>query len=184
MRMTTLDYEPKPEDFKDDTGRWRTKSLFIETNDDEDKYQSIFTLSERDKEGRVSMRSVYLSTNDPTEYVAAMQIFGSLDCWTRLCESPFFQVHLEHWRTEMQRQIKSKAVKIITDISKGGKTTNAQLSAAKWIASQRWVGPEIESIGRGRPTKQLDPVQALREGLANAEEEETDYERIFGTKKT
>lgn len=180
MGMTTRK-TPPTEILKDASGRWRTKSLFMETNEHEDKYPSIFTLEDSDKEGRISMRSIYLSTNDPTEYAAAKAIFGSLDCWNSLCKAPFFKRHLENWRGEMQRRIKSQAVKAITDIAEGGKGTASQLGAAKWIASQEWNGPELVTKQRGRPLKQRDPMEALREGLLDAEETNEDWERLHPT---
>ncbi len=180
MGLTTRAYSPEPEDFKDGNGRWRTRSLFLETNDDEGKFPSVFTLGLSDKEGRVSMRAIYLEANDPTEYRAAKLIFGSFDCWEKLTKSPFFVPHLEKWRVELQRHIKSEAVHVITNVSYGATTGNAQLSAAKWLASQSWVGPELKAPSRGRPTKEHDPAEALKIGLQNAEEDEKDFKRIFG----
>ena len=177
---TTRKYSPTPEDFKDSTGRWRTESLFMETNEDEDKYPSPFILADNDKDGHISMRAIYLAANDPTEYTPAMQIFGSLDCWARLTKAPFFQQHLANWRSQLQSQIKSSAVSTITSISKGDSGTNAQLSAAKWLASQSWVGPDLETPRRGRPLKNRDPAEALREGLREEEETDQDFERIIG----
>ncbi len=176
---TTRTYSPTPEDFKDTTGRWRTESLFMETNPDEDKYISIFTLADHDKNDRISMRAIYLAANDPTEYTAAMQIFGSLDCWTRLTTAPFFRPHLANWRAELQNKIKSGAVSTISSIADGTDATNTQLSAAKWLASQSWVGPNLEKPQRGRPVKSHDPAEALREGLREQAETDHDFDRII-----
>lgn len=179
MGMTTRSYSPEPDDFKDKMHRWRTKSLFIETNADEVKYPSIFTLADDDKDGRVSMKRVYLKANDPTEYKAAKTIFGSYECWENLCKAPFFKPHLEEWRRELQIKIKSEAVATIGDISAGGKATAAQLGAAKWLATQDWDGNKAAKGQRGRPLKTRDPEEALREGLLNAEEDDEDYKRLF-----
>ena len=180
MSVTTLKYAPKPEDFKDVQGRWRTQSLFLETNKNETKYPSVFTLESRDKDGCVSMKAVYMKSNDPTEYTAAMAIFGSFECWLNLCEAPFFKPHVEAWREELQRQIKSQAVETIGYISSGGKSTAAQLGAAKWLATQEWVGQKPKANKMGRPPKERDPEEALREALIDGEEEKEDYDRIFG----
>jgi hypothetical protein len=179
MGLTTRSYSTEPESFKDDGGRWRTKSLFVETNEDEKKYPSIFTLGDKDKDGRVSMRSIYLECGDPTEYKAAISIFGSLDCWERLCKAPFFKPHLDQWRSELQRKIKSQAVDTISDISIGVSSNATQLSAAKWLAQQEWVGNTPKANKVGRPLQPRDPEQALKEGLLDAEEENDDYNRIF-----
>lgn len=179
MGMTTRKYSPTPEDFKDVKGRWRTKSLFVELNTDEIKYPSIFTLEGHDKDGRVSMKAIYMKANDPTEYNAAMVIFGSYDCWENLCKAPFFQVHVNAWRKELTQQIRSQAVETIGFIAAGSKATAAQLSAAKWLASQEWNGQKPKSNKVGRPIKVPDPETALKEGLLSVEEEDEDYARII-----
>jgi hypothetical protein len=182
MGMTTRKYTPAPAEFKDDQGRWRTKSLFIETNDNETKYPSIFTLGLEERDGRVSMRKVYLKCGDPTEYGAAMAIFGSFDCWERLCAAPFFKPHIKIWRKELQRRIRSEAIDTIGYIAAGTKSTAAQLSAAKWLATAEWDGATPRPNKMGRPPKEQDPVEALREGLLHAEEENEDFDRIIKTR--
>lgn len=179
MSVTMLKYSPTPEDFKDVKGCWRTQSLFLETNTNETKYPSVFTLESSDTKGRISMKSVYMKAGDPTEYAAAMTIFGSYECWLNLCEAPFFKRHVEAWRKELQRQIKSQAVETIGFIASGVKATSAQLSAAKWLATQDWVGQKPRVNKPGRPLKARDPEEALKEGLINAEEDKDDYDRLF-----
>jgi hypothetical protein len=182
MSVTTLKYSPTANDFKDDVGRWRTKSLFMETNDNETKYPSIFTLHDEDRNGRISMRTIYLSCGDPTEHTAALAILGSFDGWHRLCKAPFFQPYLKSWRAELESQIRSQAVKTIGSIASGAKGTASQLSAAKWLAASEWEVQTRGTVKMGRPPKTRDPIAALREGLIDAEEDNEDYERIIETR--
>jgi hypothetical protein len=110
-----------------------------------------------------------------------MSIFGSYECWERLCTSPFFQSHLKQWRDELHAKIKSQAVNVVGEISVGGGSA-AQLSAAKWLAQQEWTDGSPKSTNRvGRPPKEKDPTEALREALLDADEDKEDYDRIFQT---
>jgi len=186
MALTTKSYEVTPEDFKDNSGRWRTRSLFMETNPDESKYPSIFTLADTDQHGRISMRRIYLEANDPTEYMAARDIFGTVDCWNNLCNSSFFKPHLDKWRSQLHCRIRSKAVKQIIEAAYGITDANAQrLNAAKWLATQQWNDnkPIEQKRGPGRPPKLADPETRLREALEDDKEIDEDYLRIVGKTK-
>ena len=177
--ITTLKYSASPEDFKDSQGRWRSASLFLETNNDETKYTSVFTLADDDLDGRLSMRRIYMDANDPTEFLAAKHIFGSLDCWTQLCKSGFFKPHVARWREELQRRLRSRSIKIIEDCATSGKVSAAQLAAAKWLATQEWDQNKIVAKkGPGRPVKVDDPSEKLREALNEEEETKEDLARI------
>ena len=177
---TTKVYSATPDDFKDTMGRWRTNSLFKETNTDESKYTSVFTLADEDTDGRISMRRIYMDANDPTEFLAAKQLFGNLECWTNLCKSSFFKPHLTKWRAELQRRIQSRAVRVVEEAAKFGKINATQLNAAKWLATQEWEDNKIVTNKRppGRPPKVTDPSELLREGLRSDKETEEDLDRI------
>ncbi len=183
MSLTTKKYEVTAEDFKDKSGRWRTRSLFMETNPDESKYGSIFTLGEEDKDGRISMRRIYLHASDPTEYLAAKDIFGNFDCWDNLCASTFFKPHLERWRAELHSRVRSKAVRQIEEAAHEGGISAQELNAAKWLATQRWVGnkPLEQKRGPGRPPKLADPETRLKEALHDSKEDTADYLRLIET---
>ncbi len=177
---TLKKYEVSPEDFKDVRGRWRTESLFIETNRDEGKYPSLFTLGPEDVDGRVSMYRIYMDASDPTEYLAAVHLFGSFECWENLCESPFFKPHVAKWRKELHRRIKSRSIKVIEDGAETGNVNATQLNAAKWLAMQEWDGNEMvaKPKGPGRPPKTKDPEVALKEALLDEEDEKADFDRL------
>lgn len=176
---TTKTYAASPEDFKDKGGRWRTASLFMESNKDESKYPSVFTLADEDRDGRLSAKRIYMDANDPTEFLAAKHLFGSFDCWTNLCDSPFFKPHLDRWRSELHVRIRSRSVKVIEEAAETGDKTATQLAAAKWLAQQEWHGNKIKpNKGPGRPRKLRDPTTELREALHSVEEDEEDLARL------
>lgn len=179
--VTTLKtYEVNPDDFKDVNGRWRTVSLFMETNRDESKYPSVFTLGSEDKDGRVSMQRLYMEAGDPTEFLVAKHVFGSFECWTNLCNSTFFKPHIKRWREELHRRIRSRSIQVVIDGAETGNINSTQLNAAKWLASQEWDGNKMKSTKKapGRPPKVKDPELALRELMRGTEEEDEDFERL------
>jgi len=176
---TTKEYSASPNDFKDRGGRWLTASLFMETNKDESRYPSIFTLSDEDRDGRISAKRIYMDANDPTEFLAAKHIFGSFDCWTNLCNSPFFKPHLSRWRSELRVRIRSRSVGIIEEAAITGKIPASQLAAAKWLATQEWEGNRPKPRqGPGRPRKVSDPESDLKEALSEISEDEEDLRRL------
>lgn len=169
------------DDFKDSHGRWRTSSLFLETNEDESAYTSVFTLADDDKDGRLSVKKLYMELGDPTEYLPAMRIFGAVGLWEKLCKTRWFKPHVEKWRVELQARIRSEAVGTIRDACVTGGVSAQQLNAAKWLALQEWNENKPVQEKRkapGRPPKLADPAERLKEALS-AEIEE-DYLRLVG----
>ncbi len=175
----TKAYSASPDDFKDVNGRWLTAALFKETNKDESKYPSVFTLGDEDRDGRLSAKRIYMDANDPTEFLAAKHLFGSFDCWTNLCNSPFFKPHIKKWRTELHVRIRSRSVRVIEEAAETGDKTATQLGAAKWLATQEWDGNKMKAKqGPGRPKKVADPDERLREALDEISEDEEDLARL------
>lgn len=187
--------------FKDDAGRWRTSTLFEETNKYPERYTALFTLAENDvklKDGRtlVSMKRIYMEARDPTEYRAAKRIFSTWEIWENLTKAAFFQDTLANWRSELKRQMRSEAIDEINSMAKGKKATGTAFSAAKWIAEATWERSNNNADsdtfdkpvpkngnGAGRPSKE----SMRREATAIAKEMtetygdyEKDWKRIIG----
>jgi hypothetical protein len=146
MGMVLPPSPPSIEFFKDTCGRWRTKSLFYEENDD-NKYQAVFTLREEDREvdgtTYISVKRKYLEYADPTEYIFATKVFGSYECWENICDSPFLKVHIEQWRKELDLKLKAEAISHIR--ARMGSDINAE----RFFAEEKWKTPSK----RGRPKK-------------------------------
>lgn len=138
--------------FKDDGGRWRTQSLFRETSygSFKDTQYVLYTLKDYDIEikGRKipSLKALYLSLSDPTEYKVATLLFGGLAHWETLCNLKWFKDHVETYRYELEIKLRSEAFEKLR--TKALSDDKDSLSAAKFISDGSY-----KSRGRGRPSK-------------------------------
>lgn len=142
--------------FKDRMGRWRTKSLFVEMNDDEN-FAPLFTLGEYDtKEGHISLKKKYLEMSDISEYNFAKSMLGSIECWEKICSSPVILPHVEQWRKELNMKLASESYQSIRTVIDSTTEDNIRLQAIKIMLGK--VDPKGESRprGRGRPSNKPD----------------------------
>ena len=161
--------------YKDSKGRWRTQSLFVEynyqTSKNKEVLNSVFTLSEFDKEGYVSFPKLFLSFNDPTGYSFAKEVLGSYEHWLRLCAQKWFKSHLDGWLEELDVKLASEGLKQIKGIADG--EGQQALAAAKFLVNKGW------EAARGRPKKaDIDRVARVRAGIEAAVEEDLDRIRL------
>ena len=143
---------PRPLDFfKDNSNRWRTKSLFVEFADEPDKYPPLFTVADEDREidGQtyLSAKRKYLEYMDPTEFTFAEAVFGSYSCWEAVCGSPFVKPHIDQWRKELDIKIRALGVATVAKAALGG-----DVNAGKWLAEGRYRDGS-SAPKRGRPSK-------------------------------
>jgi hypothetical protein len=129
-------------EYKDGQGRYITRGLFLETITPGFDFDPPFTLKNYDHLGKASMKKVYMSYNDPTEYQFAIDVLGSWEHWEKLCNTEWFRPIVEEWRTEMETKVRSLGVSQMAMLALEGKE-----SAAKWLAEGGW------SKKRGRPSK-------------------------------
>ena len=152
---------------KNSRNKPRTKSLFYELSYD-DPSDSIFTLKEENiiahERPLVSLHKLYMSLvpNDPTEYEFAMQVFGSWDCWTAICNSPPLKPYINKWRKEAEVKVKSQAIQSIAEEMKSG--GRSSFSAAKLL------------VEKGRLDK--DSASKAKAKLQAKEEEEINKEAL------
>lgn len=135
--------------YKDTQGRFLTKSLFKETSTLEQrrKFTPEFTLKEDDISGYKSMRKLYLSYEDPTEYAFAIEVLGSWDHWQKLANSNWFKEdYLDAWRYELEIKLRSKGILTMSTLA----VIDKNKDAAKWLAQGGW---NVSGSARGRPTK-------------------------------
>lgn len=134
----------KKETMLDNTGRFRTQSLFLELGYGD---EAVFTLKDQDHthDGKdyVSLRKIYLSFDDPTEYEFATEILLGWKHWQRMCENKAIRRYIDEWREEMEVKLRSRA---ITDAIQEARKGHFQ--AAKWVADRGW-----STRGAGRPSK-------------------------------
>jgi len=135
---------------KDNMGRYRTRSLFFETNAPHlrDEYPPIYTLKEDTYKGYKSARQIYLMAKDPTEYKAAIALFGSWSHWNyMLANCKWFLVKVEEWRAELEVMLRSESIdSIVADSNSDSKSA---ISSNKWLADKGWE----KNDQRGRPSK-------------------------------
>jgi len=138
--------------YKDAQGRFLTQGLFFERCVfDElfgEEWIPPFTLKEYDHEHKgkkyKSLRQIYLSYEDPTEYQFAIDTLGSWDHWMKLQDSPWFKPFLESWRAELEVKIRSQGIRNMLVASAGEKG----IQAAKWLAEGSWK--EQRQVGQVR----------------------------------
>lgn len=115
---------------RDTRGRYLTSALFAETIHSLSPYTPVYTLSEFPKDGLLSARQIYLESNDPTEYAAAMKLLGSWEHWQHLCGTTWFAPIVEQWRGELKARLLSEATKKVIELS-GSYESSSALAAAK-----------------------------------------------------
>lgn len=174
--------------YKDQIGKWRTDTMFIETFPMGlwEKYTPIFTLGEFDfpttksafwyeryesdpeipeRHPVPSLRRLYLSYDDPTEYKFAVDVFKSTYHWKYLCKRKWFQPYLEEWRLTLGEKLRQTGIERLVEIAKGSDPKLA-LGAAKWLAESGWK----ERREKGRPSEAKVEQEVKREA---------DIERIY-----
>lgn len=139
--------------FKDSCNRWLTSGLFYELRDNKSEF-AVFTTWDEDREveGRtlLSLKRLFLSCDDPTEYEFANKYLGGWGHWKALQESPVVAPLVEAWREEWDVKTRARAWERIIDISKSEKG----FQAAKVLADRGW---RLRTAGA--------PSKAEKEGL-------------------
>ena len=131
--------------FKNESGRYLSKALFYELTIPESRQYAIFTLKEEDHEvdGVVykSLKRLFLSYDDPTEYEFAKNELGGWKHWQELCSQRDLAEHIEEWRDERDIMLRSRGIRDLM-------SQEGSFQAAKYLADKGW-----EERKAGRPTK-------------------------------
>lgn len=96
----------------------------------------------------ISLRKMYMTFQDPTEYWIAIKAFGDFAYWEALKNAGWFAPQLSMWRNELELRLKAIGLK---QVVKEAKLDNSkgQLQAAKYLADKGW----IDKSTKGRPSK-------------------------------
>lgn len=167
--LTEKDFEHFRENARDEQGRFRTQSLFLETNQVSDKYPPLFTLKDYNHKGLPSLKLIYLSYDHVPghEYQFAMDVFGSWQHWQKLFESRMRDTFLA-WQEELEVKMAAKGYK---SLALAAKNPEKGIAAAKFLADRGWKQK------RGRPSKEeVERERRVQAGIKN--EFESDIERI------
>lgn len=135
--------------FKNEGGKWLTKGLFFELTMLSNRHLAVFTLKEEDHVVNgttyVSLKKLYMSCEDPTEWEFANRHLGGWQHWKALQETGDVAPHIESWREEKEVYYRSIGVKSLLASAEDG-----NFQASKWLADKGW--DEVKK--RGRPSKQ------------------------------
>lgn len=130
----------------DTMGRPLTQGLFLEFG--YDTRYAVFTLNDDDKEYNgqtyISLKKLFLSCDDPTEYEFATKYLLGWKHWQRMNANAALREHFEEWREEFEVKIRSDAIRSISEMTVEG----SNFQAAKWLADRGW-----DKRGAGRPSK-------------------------------
>lgn len=171
--------------FKHDGGQWRLKDLFVDFADNLDDGLVRYGLNKK-VPGVPMLRDLYIELQDPTEIEFANKYLGGLEHWQRLQESPWMVDKIKEWRTELDLQIVSNALKAIKEEAEGNTPTSFQanklLLSMSWRDSINKAQPDSETtkvLRRGRPKNEEIAKAAYQ--LANERTKaDEDAKRIFG----
>lgn len=160
--------------FKNDSGVWYTRALFIETAPD--KSTAIYTLKDEDLPGYPSLYRLFMEVGDPEEYTFAITHLGGWQHWKTLRESAFFKATYLEWKEELETKYRSQAVAGIIKAAQG--TSRDALQAAKYVAEKGWDKKPSKAT-RGRPSKE-QVAKAAHEIALNTDRINEDFDRIMG----
>lgn len=163
---------PTNNPMRDDMGRYRTYSLFLEYA--VENYDPIWTLKDTayEHEGILypSLKAIYFGYHHVPglEYEFATETFGSWDHWVKLNSSGLKGIFAE-WREELEIRNKALAIRMLIKTSEIGGAAGA--NAAKYLAESGYASK------RGRPSNA--DVERERKIQAGVEKElESDIERM------
>lgn len=174
-----MSFAPDFSKFRNSSGVYVVKAMFFEYDDTERKLAQ-YTLKSQDHtyEGKTypSLKKLYLSLEDPTEYEFSQIYLDGWDHWKKLTKAGFFQEHLKEWREELEVRLRSKALhRIKVRAADNGKDS---MVADKILLSGGWKTPD-EKERVGRPSK-----QKIKEEADKLFEEQSildgDFNRIMG----
>lgn len=113
-----------------------------------------------------SLKRLYLSCSDPTEYVFANTYLYGWEHWQVMLKSKYIFPEVEKWREEIAVKIRAEAVAKCIESSKEG-----NFNAAKWIACKGW------ETSRGRPSK-AEKEGRLKQDTKLTSQVKEDMERL------
>lgn len=163
---------PTNNPMRDDMGRYRTYSLFVENA--VDNYAPMWTLKDEaievDGITYPSLKALYFAYDHipEFEYEFATEVLGSWDHWVKLNSSGLKGIFAE-WRHELEIRNKAAAIRMLIKTSKDGGAAGA--NAAKYLAESGYASK------RGRPSNA--EVEREKKIAAGVEKDlETDIERM------
>lgn len=123
ISLSTKPEAPEGPRFKNSSGVYFTRQLFVELCDSE-RANCIYTLRPEDYEidGKVypSLRRLYLEEGDESEYRFAQKYFDGWTLWKRLTSASWFLEYLNPIREELQVKLMAEALEKIRAKARSG----------------------------------------------------------------
>lgn len=135
-------------------GRLLTIGLFKETAQPLNKFPPPFSLAE--------WKKVYVESNDPTEYTAAMALVGDWTHWQTVRNHNKLKPIFDNWQDELQMKLKSEAIKTLINQSMQPGGT----AAAKFLSDKGYLADITSKKSVGRPKKE-EPIADVPASVAN-----------------
>lgn len=149
--------------FKDSLGRWRTTSLFYETNGN-DADQALFTLGKKDLmvDGKtlISIRKRYIESNDPTGYRCAEEYLGGYSHWKALLRSRI-RDQIAEWEEEQEKRMRSLGFKKIMEANDKG-----VFQASRFLVEKGWKAKPTSKASKEKEENFTAQMFAQYEGDA------------------
>jgi len=138
--------------YKNDSGMYLTKSLFIELCYGKPEH-AIYTTKNEDHvlNGKTytSFKKRYLEIADPVEYETAQQLCDGWDHWKELTNSVALAPLIQECRDELDMKIRSEAVKVVAQDA-ASPDSKTSVTSAKWLSDR---GYKADKKTVGRPAK-------------------------------
>lgn len=157
--------------FKHSKNRWLTKGLFYEASGYDIEFAQ-FTLDDEDKEVKgkklLSIKRLFLSSNDPTEYEFATKHLGGWAHWKAIQGVKDLEQPIQSWRDELEVKIRSEAIRKIAEHAESDKG----YQAAKFLADRGWDQRKAGAPSKAERAGHKKVDQVLSDSIQD------DYERV------
>ena len=159
--------EYKQNPFRNSRGALRTHALFYDITYDPEIAMYCLKGHDMKKDGKVflSLKQLYLSYEDITEYEFAVNCFEGWHHWLAVSQNRDVAKQLDQWREELEIKFRSKAIKSIANQALDPNKPSYQ--AAAFIADRKWI-----QNGKGAPTKDQVEGERKRQAFINDEVED------------
>ena len=160
--------------YKNNSGAYYTKGLFLEVALEEDKRYALYTLKNEDYKGYPSIHRLYVEMDDPTEYNFALKYFDSWKHWKMIRSAPWFHEPYKEMKEELDVSLRARALNKIREAAE--KTDGKDvMQANKYLLDRGWKDEDH----RGRPSK--EKIKHEADKLFKVKEEiDEDFNRLTG----
>lgn len=183
VRTTMKQCKELPQVRKTAQGTYKVNHIFKELCSLEDDKDVKFSYSiDTDGDDCHSLRQLYLSYNDPSEYDFAVNEIGSFEFWDTIRKHPKIEPFYQQWRKEFEQRELSKLLRQLKTVA-DDPTAKESLQAARYILDKVYLAKD-ESNARGvrdkiRERKELEQLRMDAESaIRNKEAVESDCKML------